>query len=252
MLKTGSRSAWLGWLVLLASSSACADEIKVAVAANFLAPLQQIAQQFSAETGHQVLISSGATGQLFTQIKHGAPFAILVSADQKTPAKLLAEKLAVSGSAFTYARGQLVLWSADAKQVDAAGEVLRQGQFKHLAIANPKTAPYGQAATEVLAKLGLSAKLAGQLVQGDNISQTKQFVDSGNAELGFVALSQVYKDGKPGQGSVWMVPLEDYAPLYQDAVLLNSGADDAAAKALLAYLKLPAAKAIMHQYGYLD
>ena len=229
-----------------------ADEVQVAVAANFLAPLQEIAKSFEKETGHQTLITSGATGQLFTQIQHGAPFEVMISADAKTPKKLVKNELALADSQFTYARGKLVLWSVDPALVDASGAVLKTGKFKHLAIANPKTAPYGTAAMEALDKLGLTASLKSKLVEGDNISQAKQFVDTGNAEVGFVALSQIYKNGKITKGSAWVVPLDLYAPLYQDAVLLKKGEDNPAATALLNYLKSNKAKAIMTTYGYIQ
>ena len=238
-------------LTLLACSSAAhADEVLVAVAANFLAPMQEIATEFEKSTQHHVVITSGATGKLFTQIQNGAPFELMVSADSKTPKKLVKNELALADSQFTYARGKLVLWSADAKLVDNQGAVLKSGSFKHLAIANPKTAPYGAAAIETLDKLGLSASLQSKQVTGENISQTKQFVDSGNAELGFVALSQVYKDGQIPKGSAWRVPENLYSPLYQDAVLLKRGEDNPAATALLNYLKSDTAKAIMVSYGY--
>lgn len=229
-----------------------ADEVQVAVAANFLAPLQEIAKSFEKETGHQTLITSGATGQLFTQIQHGAPFEVMISADAKTPKKLVKNELALADSQFTYARGKLVLWSVDPALVDASGAVLKTGKFKHLAIANPKTAPYGTAAMEALDKLGLTASLKSKLVEGDNISQAKQFVDTGNAEVGFVALSQIYKNGKITKGSAWVVPLDLYAPIYQDAVLLKKGEDNPAATALLNYLKSDKAKAIMTTYGYIQ
>lgn len=229
-----------------------ADEVQVAVAANFLAPLQEIAKSFEKETGHQTLITSGATGQLFTQIQHGAPFEVMISADAKTPKKLVKNELALADSQFTYARGKLVLWSVDPAVVDASGAVLKSDKFKHLAIANPKTTPYGTAAMEALDKLGLTASLKSKLVEGDNISQAKQFVDTGNAEVGFVALSQIYKNGKITKGSAWVVPLDLYAPIYQDAVLLKKGEDNPAATALLNYLKDNKAKAIMTTYGYIQ
>ena len=229
-----------------------ADEVQVAVAANFLAPLQEIAKSFEKETGHQTLITSGATGQLFTQIQHGAPFEVMISADAKTPKKLVKNELALADSQFTYARGKLVLWSVDPALVDASGAVLKSDKFKHLAIANPKTAPYGTAAMEALDKLGLTASLKSKLVEGENISQAKQFVDTGNAEVGFVALSQIYKNGKITKGSAWVVPLDLYAPIYQDAVLLKKGEDNPAATALLNYLKSDKAKAIMTTYGYIQ
>lgn len=232
-------------------SAAQADEVVVAVAANFLAPLQEISAEFTKDTQHTASLTAGSTGKMFAQIQNGAPFEVMVSADRKTPNKLIEAKLAVAASQFTYARGKLVLWSADPALVDAKGDVLKTGHFNHLAIANPKTAAYGEAAVELMAKLGLSATLQPKLVQGENIAQTKMFVDSGGAELGFVALSQVFKGGKISKGSAWEVPLDLYAPIYQDAVLLKKGASNPAASALLAYLKSDKAKAIMAKYGYI-
>lgn len=232
-------------------SAAQADEVVVAVAANFLAPLQEISAEFTKDTQHTASLTAGSTGKMFAQIQNGAPFEVMVSADRKTPNKLVEAKLAVAASQFTYARGKLVLWSADPALVDAKGDVLKTGHFNHLAIANPKTAPYGQAAVELMAKLGLGAKLQPKLVQGENIAQTKMFIDSGSAELGFVALSQVYQDGKISKGSAWEVPIDQCEPIYQDAVLLNKGASNPAATALLAYLKSDKAKAIMAKYGYI-
>ena len=236
---------------LLASSyGANAEEVSVAVAANFLAPMQEIAAEFEKNTQHHVQITSGATGKFFAQIQNNAPFEVMISADTKTPTKLVKAGLALADTQFTYARGKLVLWSADEKLVDNQGAVLTRGNFKHLAIASPKTAPYGAAAMETLDKLGLATALQSKQVMGENISQTKQFVDSGNAELGFVALSQVYKDGKISKGSAWLVPENLYSPITQDAVLLNKGKDNPAAAALLQYLKSDKAKAVMVSYGY--
>jgi molybdate transport system substrate-binding protein len=232
------------------TGSALAAEVQVAVAANFTAPMQAIARQFEQNSGHRVLAAYGATGQLYAQIGNGAPFELLLAADQSTPARLEQEGLAVPGSRFTYATGALVLWSAQPGYVDAQGQVLRDGDFRHLALANPKAAPYGLAAYQVLEQLGLRQAVAGRLVEGQSISQALQFVASGNAELGFVALSQVYQDGEIAEGSAWLVPATLYQPLHQDAVLLRPGADSPAAQALLDYLKSPAAAAIIRRYGY--
>lgn len=239
-------------MAMMAPVMVHADEVKVAVAANFQKPLEDIAASFKADTGDSLVISAGATGQLFAQIQNGAPFEVMISADSKTPKKLVKAELALADTQFTYAKGQLVLWSGDKAKVDASGAVLKKGDFTHLAIANPKTAPYGAAATEVIEKLGLTSTVSTKLVQGENITQAKQFVDSGNAEVGFVALSQVYKDGKITAGSAWVVPAELYSPITQDAVLLKKGEDNPAATALLKYLKGDKAKAIMHKYGYLN
>ena len=227
-----------------------ADEVQVAVAANFTAPMQQIAAQFEKDSGHKATLAFGATGKFYAQIINGAPFEILLSADDETPAKLEKEGLGVAGSRYTYAIGTLVLWSANPTLVDARGEILKTGNFKHLALANPKTASYGTAAVEALNKLGLLNSLQSRFVQGENISQTQQFIMSGNAELGFVALSQVYKDGKIAGGSAWIVPANLYQPIQQDAVLLSKGKDKPAAIALLAYLKGDKARAIIKSYGY--
>lgn len=230
--------------------AAQADTVSVAVAANFTAPMQKIATGFEADTGHKAELSFGATGKFHAQITHGAPFQVLLSADDTTPAKLEREGKAVAGSRFTYAIGTLVLWSAQAGAVDAHGAVLKKGDFKHLAIANPKLAPYGTAALQVMDKLGVTAALQPRLVQGENIAQTFQFVSTGNAQLGFVALSQVMVDGRIRSGSAWEVPASLHDPIRQDAVLLAPGKDSAAAAALLAYLRGDKARAIIQSYGY--
>ena len=235
---------------LLNGATAQADEVQVAVAANFAAPFGQIASGFTAATGHRAVISAGSTGKFHAQIINGAPFAVLIAADDETPARLINEGLAVKGSSFTYAVGKLVLWSARPGYVDAKGEVLGKGDFRHLAVANPKLAPYGAAAMEVLARLGLADKLAPRIVRGESIGQTQQFVATGNAELGFVALSQVAAPGKPQMGSAWLVPAHLHAPIRQDAVLLNKGANQAAALALLKYLRSDEAKAVIQSWGY--
>ena len=229
---------------------ALADEVKVAVAANFTAPMQKIAVEFEKDTGHKALVSTGATGAFYAQIKNGAPFEVLLSADDETPAKLEAEGAGVKGSRFTYAIGRLVLWSAKPGFVDARGEVLKKGDFNKLALANPKTAPYGSAALEVMKKLGVQEALQPKIVQGENISQTFQFVSTGNAEVGFVALSQVWQDGVLKSGSAWIVPADLYAPIRQDAILLAKGEGKPAAEALLKYLKGDKAKAVIKSYGY--
>ena len=227
-----------------------ADEVQVAVAANFTAPMQQIAAQFEKDTGHKAVLSFGATGKFYAQIVNGAPFEVLLAADDETPARLEKDGQGLPGSRFTYAIGKLVLWSTDPALVDGKGEVLKTGSFRHLAIANPKTAPYGTAAVETMTKLGLLSSLQARFVQGENISQTQQFVVTGNAELGFIALSQVIKDGKIGAGSAWIVPTNLYEPIRQDALQLAKGKDKPAATALLAYLKGDKAKAIIKTFGY--
>ncbi|MFZ4538180.1 molybdate ABC transporter substrate-binding protein [Propionivibrio sp.] len=236
--------------LLLTSFGAHADEVQVAVAANFTAPMQQIAVMFEKDTGHKALLAFGSTGKFYAQIVNGAPFEVLLAADDETPIRLEKEGLGVAGSHFTYAIGKLVLWSANPDLVDAGGAVLKTGNFKHLALANPKTAPYGAAAMEAMGKLGVLPALEPRFVQGDSITQAHQFVVSGNAELGFVALSQVFKEGKLSSGSMWAVPANLYAPILQDAVLLGKGKDKPAPVALMAYLKGEKARAVIKSYGY--
>lgn len=244
--------SWL--LIILTSSflvaSARADEVNVAVAANFTAPMQKIAAAFEQDTGHKSVLAFGSTGKLYAQIKNGAPFQILLAADDRTPERLEREGLGVSGSRFTYAIGKLALWSRQPRLVDDKGDVLRSGRFEHIALADPKLAPYGAAAVEVLNSLGLMSSLAPKFVTGENIAQTYQFVATGNAELGFVALSQVFADGKLSQGSAWLIPASLYSPIRQDAVMLGSGKDNVAAVALMAYLCTDKVLAIVRSFGY--
>jgi molybdate transport system substrate-binding protein len=242
-------------LVLVAVSmtvplSAHADDVPAAVAANFAAPMKAIAAAFTEATGHHVVVSTGATGALAAQIANGAPFEVFLAADDATPARLETDGLAVAGTRRTYAVGRLALWSAKEGFVDATGAVLGTGVFAHLAIANPKLAPYGAAAVASLRELGLLAAIEPRLVQGENIAQAFQFVASGNAELGFVALSQVWRDGRFTSGSGWVVPDELHEPLGQDAVLLAKGAERPAARALLAFLHGGQATAVMRSFGY--
>jgi molybdate transport system substrate-binding protein len=237
-------------LLCSAPGTARADEVRVAVAANFAAPLAKIAEGFSAATGHTLKTSVGSTGRFYSQIVSGAPFDVLLAADDETPKRLVAEGHAVAGSAFTYAIGVLVLWSAQPGFVDAQGAVLAGGRFDKLAIANPKLAPYGAAAQQVLKARGLADTLAPKLVTGESIAQAYQFVATGNAELGFVAWSQVAVPGKPVTGSHWRVPASLHDEIRQDAVLLKPGEKSTAATALLAYLKSPAARAVIQAWGY--
>ena len=227
-----------------------ADEVQVAVAANFTGPMQVIAPLFERDTGHKVVSSYGATGKFYAQVVNGAPFEVLLAADDETPARMVREGHAVAGTPFTYAIGTLVLWSAKADFVDGKGEVLKKADFKHLAIANPKTAPYGAAALQAMGKLGVAEQLKPRFVQGENISQTQQFVVTGAAELGFIAYSQVIRNGRIGSGSGWIVPAKLYDPIRQDAVILARGRDKPAALALLNYLKGDKAKAIIRSFGY--
>jgi molybdate transport system substrate-binding protein len=244
-------SRWLGALLALGASLAVhAAEVQVAVAANFAGPMKALAADFEKATGHKAVLASGATGKFYAQIQSGAPFDVFLAADDETPAKLDKEGATVPGSRFTYATGKLVLWSARPELVDAKGEVLKSGSFAHLALASPKLAPYGAAAVETMTRLGVLARLEPKFVQGESIGQTFGFVSSGNAELGFVALSQVWENGKLKSGSGWIVPAELHSPIRQDAVLLARGKDNAAAVALMAFLKSDTSKAVIRSFGY--
>jgi len=237
-------------VAILTPFSTRAETVSVAVASNFTAPMKAIVAEFEKSTGHHAQLSFGSSGKFFAQIRHGAPFDVFLSADDQKPAKLEAAGMSVPDSRFTYALGTIVLWSARPGFVDAQGAVLKSGDFQHLALANPKLAPYGEAAREVMQKRGVWSSLRRKLVLGENIAQTYQFVASGNAGLGFVALSQVMQDGHIQAGSAWIVPATLYSPIRQDAVLLNRGKHNAAAKALLDYLKSAPARAIIRSYGY--
>ena len=236
--------------VLTIAGTAHADEVQVAVAANFAGPMEKLAAQFQRDTGHKAVVATGATGKFYAQIRNGAPFEVLLAADDETPARLEAEGHVVAGSRFTYATGRLVLWSAKDGVLDASGNVLKTGSYKHLSIANPKTAPYGAAAVATLQKLGLYETVQPRIVQGENIAQAWQFASTGNAELGFVAQAQVWRDGKFTSGSGWIVPATMHEPIRQDAALLAKGAKNPAAQALLQYLRTDKAKALIRTFGY--
>jgi len=227
-----------------------AEPLNVAVAANFRAPMQDIAAAFEAETGQALALSFGASGKFFAQISNGAPFAVFFSADQAKPRKLEQEGLAVAGTRSTYAIGALVLWSADDTLVESDGAILKHGRFERLALANPRLAPYGAAAVEALTALDLAASTRDSWVMGQNISQTYQFVHSGAAALGLVAHSQVTTDGRITRGSTWRVPEGLYAPIRQDAVLLRAAADNPVARQLLAFVRGPTARGLIERYGY--
>lgn len=227
-----------------------AAEVGIAVAANFAAPMRVLAPAFEHATGHRAVVAIGSTGGLYAQIRNGAPFDVLLSADDETPARLEREGMAVAGSRFTYATGRLVLWSAQAGLVDPQGAVLRSPGAQRLALANPRLAPYGAAAVQTLTALGLWDGWRPRVVQGDNIAQTHAFVVSGNAPLGFVALSQVMRDGRIASGSGWVVPAGLHAPIRQDAALLLRGRDNAAARALMDFLRSDAAAAVIRAHGY--
>lgn len=237
-------------LALAAPLAAQAETVNVAVAANFTAPARVLAAIFQKTTGHEAKLSFGPTGGFYTQIKNGAPFDVLLAADNERPARLEQEGDGVPGTRFTYATGQLVLWSAKEGFVDGQGQVLKGGQFNKLSIANPKLAPYGAAAMQTLDKLGLTAQVQPKLVTGESIGQAYNFVATGNADLGFVALAQVQEAGKLKGGSAWVVPASMHEPIVQDAVLLKRAADNPAAKAWLALLRSPKAKELIRGYGY--
>lgn len=237
------------WLLCLAAP-ALAGDVQVAVAANFTAPMKIIAADFERGTGHKAVLSFGATGKFYAQIRNGAPFDVFLAADAETPKKLEQEGGAVSGSRFTYATGKLALWSAQPGRVDAQGEVLKKGGFAKLAIAAPKLSPYGAAAVQAMTQLGVMAALEPKLVTGESIGQAFSFVSTGNAELGFVALSQVYVNGKLQAGSAWIVPETLHSAIRQDAVLLLKGKDNKAARELIAYLQTDKAKAVIRAFGY--
>jgi molybdate transport system substrate-binding protein len=237
-------------LALALAPGADAAEVAVAVAANFTAPMQKIAAAFAQDTGHKATLSFGSTGKFYAQIAHGAPFGVLLAADDATPEKIGNEGLGDAATRFTYAIGQLALWSSQPGYVDAEGKALQSGGWQHIAIANPKLAPYGNAAMQTLDKLGLTAQVQPRIVQGEDIGQTYQFVATGNAQLGFVALSQITQDGKLREGSAWVVPAGLHDALRQDAIVLKPGEGNAAAAALMQYLRGDKARAIIQSYGY--
>ena len=240
-----------GWaaaaLALGFAVPAAAADVQVAVAANFTEPAKQIAAAFEARTHNHLALSFGSSGQFYTQIAHGAPFEVLLSADAERPAQAEKEGLAVPGTRFTYAIGRLVLFSKTAGLVDGRGAVLKSGRFQKLAIADPALAPYGAAAVQTMTRLGVYEALKSKLVTGTSISQAYQFVDTGAAELGFVALAQVIAQAG---GSRWLVPEADHAPIEQQAVLLKTGEGDPAAMAFLAFLKGPEARKVIKRFGY--
>lgn len=236
--------------VVAAHASALAAEAQVAVAANFAEPIKAIAAVLEKTTGHTLKITLGATGKLYAQIKNGAPFDVLLAADAKTPERLEAEGLGTAGTRFTYATGKLVLWSAKPDRVDGKGQVLKAADLGKVAYATPKVAPYGAAAVEAIEKLGLTATLGPKLVQGESIGQTFNFAYTGNADVGFVALSQVLEGGRLKSGSMWVVPQALYSPIRQDAIVLQKAATNEAALALLQLLKSPNIKDLIRSYGY--
>jgi molybdate transport system substrate-binding protein len=233
------------------SGSARAGETLVAVAANFAEVIDELKPIFERGSGHRLQATTGSTGKLYAQIKAGAPFQILLSADARTPERLEAEAAGVVGTRFTYAIGRLALWSSDPGRIAGDGKAaLAAGDVRHIAIANPDLAPYGIAAREALQGLGLWDALRGKIVMGQNIGQTHSMVATGNAQLGFVALSAVLSPRAPGQGSRWDVPQELFKPIRQDAILLKAGAENPAARAFLDFLKSPEARDVIERFGY--
>ena len=247
-------TCWLRFLGFLLFYSAAintqAAEISVAVAANFSSVLKDIAVEFQKDTGHQLAITPGATGKFYAQISNGAPFDVFLSADDETPRKLAQEGKAIAASQFTYAIGRLALWSPSPDLVDKSADILKTDKFKFIAIANAKVAPYGQAAVQTMQKLGVLTKIEPRIVQGESIAQTYQFVSTGNAQLGFVALSQILENGKIKAGSAWIVPEEMHEQLKQVAVVLQSSKHMSACQALMEYLKSEKAKKMIASYGY--
>ena len=241
-------SALLLGLVLISRGESA--EVQVAVASNFAAPAKSLARAFHRTTGHRAVISLGATGKLYAQIRQGAPYEVLLAADAATPAKLIDEGLALADTRMTYAIGRLVLWSRDTDRMDSNGKILSQGQFRRLAIANPKLAPYGAAAVQTLQALGALERLRSRLVEAANINQTFQFVASGNAEVGFVALSQVTRHDRLQKGSAWIVPANLHDPIIQEAVVLKRADRNPAAQAWIRYLASNSAHEIIRSYGY--
>lgn len=223
------------------------DEIRVAVASNFTPVMKDIVKRFHAESPNRVIVISGSTGKHYAQIRNGARVDIFFAADMRRPTMLESEGIAAASSRFTYAIGKIILWSPIADYVDSEGQVLNQGKFRHLAIANPRHAPYGQAAREVLQAKGLWDALTPRLVQGENIDQAFHFVYSGNAELGFVALSQVMRSGRSRNGSWWEIPQSLYTPITQQAVIIN---DRPSVRMFVAFMKSGTARKIMHKHGY--
>jgi len=237
----------LSALIIAGPTHAAEEETCIAVAANFTQTAKAIAERFEKTTGHKVTLVFGSTGKLYAQIKNGAPFDAFLSADTERPVLLEQEKIAIPDSRFTYATGRLVLWSPRAGFVDSEGKVLEQDGFQHLAIANPKLAPYGLAAQRLLETRGLWQGLQGRIVIGEDVAQTFHFIKTGNAELGFVAYSQIMRPGFQEEGSFWEVPQSAYEPIHQQAVLLK---DNQTARDFLAFLRGDEALEIIGSFGY--
>ncbi len=247
LLTAAARLIGLLSVCLLLTTPAVADTLRVAVASNFTETIRELARQFEHSSNHKVTLIFGSTGKHYAQIRHGAPFDLFLAADSRRPQLLEEAGVAVPGSRFTYAVGRLLLWSPDENLIDEEASVLTTGQFRHLAAANPKLAPYGRAAQQVLQARKLWAPLRGRLVRGENIGQAFQFVRSGNAELGFIAAAQIRRPGQPMEGSWWQVPDSLHDPIEQQAVLLR---DSAAARGFLDFIRSDAARQVIHSFGY--
>ncbi|GAB3770725.1 molybdate ABC transporter substrate-binding protein [Ramlibacter monticola] len=237
-------------IALLTATALHAGQVRVAVAANLGAPMQRIASDFGWATGHEAVVALGSTGRLYAQMRGGAPFEVLLAADQEVTSRVERDGLAVPGSRFTYAVGRLVLWSLDPNGVDGQGNVLKRAPHGRLAVADPLLAPYGMAANQTLVRLGVLPAWQTSLLQGESVAQAYQFVATGSATLGFIALSQVMSEGRISRGSAWIVPSQLHDPLRQEAVLLNAGRSNPAATALMDYLKTEPARAVLRAYGY--
>jgi len=245
--RTPGLFAFLALMLITMQSNA--EVVRVAVAANFTDASRAIAPLFEKATGHILKISYGSTGKLYAQIEHGAPYDIFMAADTERPAKAIKTRLAVPDSQYVYAKGKLVLWSANPGLFEDGEAFLRSGRFKHLALANPKTAPYGLAAQQVMQQIGIWSDVQNKLVRGDSIAQTFQFVATENSEIGFVAYSQV-KGWKGESGSTWEIPADLYQPIDQAAVLLIKGEDNPAAHAFIDFMKSDAAHKVIKSFGY--
>lgn len=251
VVSSGIKAAVAAVALIVGTSAALAETALVAVAANFAEAAATLAPMFTAATGHDLQLTTGSTGKLYAQIGEGAPFEVMLSADSKTPTKLEDAGKAVAGSRFTYAVGQLALWSADVARIGADGKAaLGNPNLRYIAVANPDLAPYGVAALEALQAMGLWDGLMPKVVMGQNIGQTFSLVATGAAEVGFVALSAIKAPGKKPVGSYWQVPQEMFTPIQQDAVLLTAGEANPAAIAFLDFLKSPRAIAVIAAYGY--
>ena len=248
LLLIANLSPWL-------SSRVQAEKVTAAIAANFASTMKQLKPLFEGETGHRLVASYASSGTLFAQIHNGAPFDVFLSADEQRPRQLIDDGIAVADSAFIYATGLLVLWSSQPDLIDPEGNILRDGHWpekgiRHIALANPKTAPYGRAALQSLEAMQLVDATTSYRVTGQNIAQTFQFVASANAQLGFVALAQILALPVGERGAYWPVPNEMYAPIRQGAVMLKRGQKNSAAQALLKFLQSPEAQAIISARGY--